>query len=62
MSTNVDVFVPSLYQCVETVVSATSSHPFQPLRHQRNVRYASRPSCEPLYATDTSHLKQKTFL
>jgi hypothetical protein len=42
-----------------TVVSETSAPPFQLLRHQRNDFHAS---CQPLYATNTSHLKQETFL
>jgi hypothetical protein len=68
-STNIDTLVPSLYQCVETrsiqvfwLVSATSAPPFQPLVHQRNLCHVSRPSCEPLYATNNSHCKQETFL
>jgi hypothetical protein len=44
-SANIDTLVPSLYQCVDTrsmlslftVVSAISTPPFQPLRHQRNI-------------------------
>jgi hypothetical protein len=44
------------------VISATSWLPFQPLHHQRNICYVSWPSCEPLYATNTSHHKQETFL
>jgi hypothetical protein len=65
-STDIDALLTSLYQCVETpileifwLVSATSAPPFQLLRHQRN---ASRPRCEPLYATNISHRKQETFL
>jgi hypothetical protein len=38
-----------------TVVSVTCAAPFQLLGRQCNV-------CEPLYATDTSHSKQETFL
>jgi hypothetical protein len=49
-------------QSISTVVSATSAPQFQPLRHQRNVCHVSRPSCEPLYMTDTSHSKQEAFL
>jgi hypothetical protein len=41
-----------------TVVSATSTLPFQLLRHQRNIL---TPSCEPLYATDTFHFNRKHF-
>jgi hypothetical protein len=44
-----------------TVVSATSAPPFQPIRHQRNVYHVSWPSCEPLYAINTSHRKQEIF-
>jgi hypothetical protein len=44
-----------------TIISATSASPFQPLRHQRNACHVSRPSCEPLYATNTFHCKQETF-
>jgi hypothetical protein len=40
---------------------ATSAPPFQPL-HQRNVCRVPWLSCEPLYATNTSHCKQETFL
>jgi hypothetical protein len=43
-----------------TVVSTTSVPPFQPLRHQRAKRLPV--TCEPLYATNTSHRKQETFL
>jgi hypothetical protein len=45
-----------------TVVSATSAPPFQNLSHQRNVCNVSRPNCELIYATNTSHRKQETFL
>jgi hypothetical protein len=66
-STSTDTLVPSLYHCLETrsvvtVVWATSVRPFQSLRHQRNVHHISRPNCEPLYVTNTSHRKQESFL
>jgi hypothetical protein len=41
-----------------TVASAASAPSFQPLRHQR--KYAAK--MEPLYATNISQYKQKTFL
>jgi hypothetical protein len=65
-SINTDTLVPSLYQCVETrsidflltAVSATSARGRAPSttfeRHW--------PSCESLYATNTSHRKQEKFL
>jgi hypothetical protein len=45
-----------------SVVSATFAPPFQPLRHQQNVWHVSRPICEKLYATNTSHCKQETLI
>jgi hypothetical protein len=54
-STNSDTLVTSLYQRVETrsiqvfcLFSATSTPPFQPLRHQRNV-------CHPVVNRFTRH-------
>jgi hypothetical protein len=61
-STNIDIIVPSLYQYVETrslliLVSAISATPFHHLRLSNVLERISRPSCESLYATDTSHRK-----
>jgi hypothetical protein len=52
------------YVSLLAVVSATSEPPFQLLSHRRlsNVERISRPNCEPIYVTNTSHGKQKTFL
>jgi hypothetical protein len=33
----------------------------QPLRHQQNVCHVSRSTCEPFYATNTSHTNRKHF-
>jgi hypothetical protein len=69
-STNIDTFVPSLYQCVET----RSIYAFwllsQPLPHlvghhmrlSNVLERISPPSYERLCATNTSHRKQETFL
>jgi hypothetical protein len=65
-STNIDTLVPLLYQCVETrsmeaffnTVPATSAPPFEPLV----ISETFATSCEPLYATNTSHHKQETFI
>jgi hypothetical protein len=45
-----------------TVVSAIYAPPIQPFCHQRKFCHVSRPSCEPLYAINTSRRKQETFL
>jgi hypothetical protein len=67
-SANIDTHVPSLYQCVDTgsiraffltLISATTALPFQALSHQRNICHFIY---EPLYVTNTSQRKQKTFL
>jgi hypothetical protein len=68
-STNNDTFVPSPYQFFETPqhegplidVSATSAPPSHHLRFSNVIQRISRPSCEQLYATNTSHRKQETF-
>jgi hypothetical protein len=59
----------SLYQCVETRSIEVFWLSTQPLPHLvghymrlSNVLHRiSRPKCEPLYATSTSHRKQETF-
>jgi hypothetical protein len=69
-STNTDTLVPSLYQCAETRSIKVFSLLSQPLpnlvgHHQRlskALEKISRPSCETLYATETSYRKQETFL
>jgi hypothetical protein len=69
-TTNTDTLAPSLYQWVETrslEVFWLSSRPLLHLvgHHQRlsNVlERISRPSCEQLYATNTSHREHITFL
>jgi hypothetical protein len=68
--TSIDTLVPSLYQCIETrsievfltVVSATSTLVGHHLRLTNVLESISRPSCEPLYAINTSQRKQETFL
>jgi hypothetical protein len=67
--TDIDTLVPSLYQCVETssmevftVVSANSAPPFHHVILLNVLERFSRPSCESLYATNTSHRKQETSL
>jgi hypothetical protein len=52
---------PAAYSLL-TVVLATCTPLFQPLRHQRKVCHVSRPSCEPLYVTNNSHRKQEIFI
>jgi hypothetical protein len=69
-SVNFDTLVPSLYQCVETlstevlstVVSATSAPGRTSSATSNVLERISPPSCEQLYATDTSHSKQEIFL
>jgi hypothetical protein len=66
-STNINTLVPSLYQCVETRSIEVIWPLSQPLvQHQLRLSNVleriSRPSCEPFYATNTSHRKQETFL
>jgi hypothetical protein len=62
MSLRVAPMASKWHRSLLTVFSATSAPPFQPLRHQGNVCQVSRPSCEPLHATNTSHRTQETFL
>jgi hypothetical protein len=50
-STNIDTLVPSLYQCVRHL-----------LRLSNVLERISRPSREPLYATNTSNREQEIFL
>jgi hypothetical protein len=69
-STNIDTLVPSLYQCVETrsiEVSWLLSQPLpypvgHHLRFSNVLESISPPSCEPLYAINTSHRKHEIFL
>jgi hypothetical protein len=65
-STYTDTLVPSLYQCVETRSIEVFSLFSQPLPHPVSISSSSAkhlpPTCEPFYATDTSHRKQETFL
>jgi hypothetical protein len=65
-STNIDTLVPSLYKCVEirsTEIFWLLSQPIQHLRFNLSViseRLArSRPSCEPIYAINTSTVNRK---
>jgi hypothetical protein len=44
-----------------TVILATYALPFHHLRLSKVLERISRPSCEPLYAANTSHRKQETF-
>jgi hypothetical protein len=68
--TNTDTLVPSLYQCIETRSVEVFWLLPQPLPHLvgHNLRLSKvfmrmfRQNCEPLYATNTSHGKQETFL
>jgi hypothetical protein len=65
-STNTDTLVSSLYLCVETrnieVFLLLSQH--FPTSVSTSSSSAKRlpPSCQPLYATNTSHRKQAIFL
>jgi hypothetical protein len=69
-SANISTLVPSLYQCVETrsiEIFWLLSQPLPQLvghhlRLSNVLDRISRPNCEPLYASNTSHRKQKTFL
>jgi hypothetical protein len=68
-STNIGTLVSSLYQCVETHSKEVFWLLSQPLpRFRTSVSTSSSsvkrfpPSCEPLYATDTSHPKLETLL
>jgi hypothetical protein len=65
-STNIDTFAPSLYQCFETRSIEVFLLFSQSLPHLRfNLFFLERislPSCEPLYATNTSNCKEETFL
>jgi hypothetical protein len=77
-STNIDTFVPSLYQCVgtrriEAFFDCCLSHLLlsqsqqgdmvgHHLRLSHVLERISRLSCEPLYATNTPHRKEKIFI
>jgi hypothetical protein len=69
-STNIDILVPLLCQWDETRSVEVFLPLFQPLPHLvgHHLRLWNvlerifRPSCEPLYATNTSNHKQKIFL
>jgi hypothetical protein len=69
-STNFHTLVPPLLPVCRNLqhrnllpaVSVTSATPFQSFHHQRNIYHVSRPSCQPLYRTNTSHREQETFL
>jgi hypothetical protein len=65
-STNIDTLVPSLYQCLETRSIKVFWLLSQPLPHPISTSSSSAkrlpPSSVPLYATNTSYLKQDTFL
>jgi hypothetical protein len=69
-STNIDTLVPSLYQCVETrsievfwLLSQSLPHMVgHHLELSNLLERICRPSCEPLYATNTSYRKQETLL
>jgi hypothetical protein len=45
-----------------TVVSVTSAPPFPHFRLSNVLERIYRTNCDSLYTTDTSHLKQETFL
>jgi hypothetical protein len=62
-STNTDTLVPSLYQCVETrnIEFWRLSHFRASVATSSSSAKSSPPSCEPLYMTNTSYLKQETF-
>jgi hypothetical protein len=66
VSTNTETLVPSLYPCVETWSIEIFWLLSQPLPHLCSTSLSSAKclpaSCEPLYATNTSHLNQETFL
>jgi hypothetical protein len=68
--TNIDTSFPSLYQCIQTrkhrslltaVLATFATRRASSATFERPERI-SRTSCEPLYATNTSHRKQETFL
>jgi hypothetical protein len=72
-STSTDTLDPSFYQCIETCSTEVFGLLSQPLPHLRFNLFVNsetfaakvvifRPICEPLYATNTSHHKQETFL
>jgi hypothetical protein len=66
-STNIDTLVSSLYQCVETRSMEKSfdcclSHFRTSVSTSPSSAKSFPPSCEPLYAANTSHRKQETFL
>jgi hypothetical protein len=69
-TTNIYTLVPSLYLCVRTRSIEVFWLLSQPLPHlvghhlriSNAVDKISRPGCEPLYATNTSHSKRETFL
>jgi hypothetical protein len=65
-STNIDTLVPSLYQCVETrsreVFDSCLSHFRTSVSTSSATAKPLPPSCEPLYATNTAHREQQTFL
>jgi hypothetical protein len=69
-STNIATLVLSLYHCIETRCVEVFWPLSQPLAHfiGHHLRLAnglernSRRNCEPLYATNSSHRKQETFL
>jgi hypothetical protein len=50
------------HRSILTVVSANSATEFHRQRLSNVLERISLPSCEPLYATNTSHRKQETFL
>jgi hypothetical protein len=69
-SSNIDTLAPWLYQCVETRSIEVFWLLSQPLPHlvAHHLQFSnvleriSRPSCEPLYATNTFHRKQEIFI
>jgi hypothetical protein len=64
-STNIDTLVPSLYQYIEAFRLLSQSLPHLVRHHlwlPNVLQRISQCSCEPLYATNTSHHKQETFL
>jgi hypothetical protein len=69
-STNIDTPAPLHYQCFETRRIEVFWLLSQPLPHlvchhlrlSNGLERISRPSCEPVYATNTSHRKQETLL
>jgi hypothetical protein len=61
-STNIDKHVPLLYQCAEAFFDCCLRHFRNPVSIYSSSVKRLPPTFEPLYATNTCHRKQKTFL